>query len=187
MSPTLGTPSDKRTATRSATDAGYSQEPLSRESRGHTVLIVGIDGQIGSALATDLRSRGVVVQGTSRKTKCLNETVSFLNLDDQPPELPYAKFSHVVICAGMTNIETCEHNQALCQEINVSGTIALIDRCLESGCFVVYPSSNAVFDGTQAFNKHDDPPNPKSAYGRAKLAIETHLVREPDSVPGRGV
>ncbi len=153
-----------------------SNTPSLGANRERAALIVGIDSRIGRALAADLQQRGITVHGTSRKTQNLSESVSLLDLGAAPPDIPYERFAHVVICAGMTNIDACEDNQTLCQEVNISATIALIDRCLARGCFVVFPSSNAVFDGTRPFNRHDDAPDPKSMYGRAKLAVENHMT-----------
>ncbi len=54
-------------------------------------------------------------------------------------------------------------------------TSLLIKRLVAVGIFVVFISSNAVFDGTIPFVRADQPVNPKTAYGRQKAAAEEAL------------
>ncbi|MDG2286360.1 MAG: sugar nucleotide-binding protein [Alphaproteobacteria bacterium] len=145
------------------------------------VLVVGSDGQIGSGLLSFLRSGRHAAHGTTRKRANVRATVFHFDLEQPWTDLPLSEFTHVVICAGVTSITACEDNPEACELINVTHTIALIDRCLESGCFVIFLSSNAVFDGTQPFNRYDDAPNPRSQYGAFKLAVETHLSKNSET------
>lgn len=140
-------------------------------------LIVGIDSQIGTTLAGFLVDRGLDVYGTTRKLEKTGEKKFYFDLLKPTDSLPLPSFDFVIICAAVTNIAECEDARERSELINVTNTIALIDRCLASDCFVIYPSSNAVFDGTAAFNRHDDEPRPRSMYGRFKLAIEDHIAK----------
>jgi dTDP-4-dehydrorhamnose reductase len=141
------------------------------------VLVVGSDGQIGSGLLSFLTSRGHSAHGTTRKHANVRDTVFHFDLEQPWTDLPLSEFTHVVICAGVTSIAACEDGPEACEAINVTHTIALIDRCLENDCFVIFLSSNAVFDGTKPFNRYDDTPNPRSKYGAFKLAVENHLSK----------
>ena len=87
------------------------------------------------------------------------------------------KFSAAIICASVTNVATCESDPVRSRKINVTGTIALIDSLLQADCFVIFLSTNAIFDGKKAFATIDDAPNPLTNYGLFKLEVETHLKK----------
>jgi len=139
-------------------------------------LIIGIDSQLGAALAEFLVRKNMDVYGTTKNNKNTDEKTYYFNFLKSDNFLPLIDFSFIVICAAITSIEECENNKTYSRLINVTKTIELIDRCLTIGCFVMYPSSNAVFDGTKAFNHHDDEPMPISMYGKFKLEIEDYIA-----------
>lgn len=140
------------------------------------ILIVGIDSQIGAALAGLLAAKGMDVFGTTRKAGNTGEKIFYLDLLEPNDSLVLERFDFAVICAAITNVTECEDAPERSEQVNLTNTVKLIDRCLLSDCFVIYPSSNAVFDGTKAFNSRDDEPRPRSAYGRLKLAVEDHIA-----------
>jgi len=140
------------------------------------ILIIGIDSQLGTALAEFLVGKNVNAYGTTKSNKGTDEKTYYFDFLRSDNSLPLTYFNFVVICAAITNIEECEKNKTNSRLINVTKTIELIDRCLTSGCFVIYPSSNAVFDGTKAFNHHDDEPMPISMYGKFKLEVEDYIA-----------
>jgi dTDP-4-dehydrorhamnose reductase len=143
---------------------------------GANTLIVGIDSQISIALAEFLTNQQGNVFGTTRKKENVSDNVFYLNLADSRISLPERSFDFVVVCASVTNILECENFPKKSELVNVTNTIKLIDDCFARGGFVIYPSSNAVFDGSKAFNRHDDEPRPNSMYGRFKLAVEKHVI-----------
>ena len=139
------------------------------------ILIVGIDGSIGSSLFTRLPPLGFEVYGTSRNRSRLNTQVLFLDLENPNLSLLQNEFSAAIICASVTNILTCESDPVQSRKINVIGTIALIDSLIQSGCFVIFLSTNAVFDGGKAFATIEDIPNPITNYGYFKREVEIYL------------
>jgi dTDP-4-dehydrorhamnose reductase len=141
------------------------------------ILIVGIDSQIGAALAGFLATKGMNVFGTTRNADRTDARTFYFDLLESGNALALENFVFVVICAAITDIMECEEAPERSELVNVTNTIKLIDRCNSSGSFVIYPSSNAVFDGTKAFNRHDDVPRPLSKYGGCKLAVEDHIAR----------
>jgi dTDP-4-dehydrorhamnose reductase len=141
------------------------------------ILIIGIDSQLGAALAEFLVSKNVDVYGTTKNNKDIDEKTYYFDFLELENSLPLSFFNFVVVCAGITNIKECEENKNISRLINVTKTVELIGWCLNSGCFVIYPSSNAVFNGTKAFNHHDDEPMPISMYGKFKLEVEDYIAR----------
>ncbi|MBU6275160.1 MAG: sugar nucleotide-binding protein [Planctomycetes bacterium] len=141
-------------------------------------LVVGA-GQIGAALAARLRWRGEPVVTTSRTGRGGDLTVDLA----APPErwqLP-ERITVAYLCAGITSQETCRTDPDFAWGINVRATSLLVERLVGAGAFVVYPSTNLVFDGTIAHRPAGDPPNPLTTYGRTKAAAEATLARFPDS------
>lgn len=142
------------------------------------LLIVGIDGTIGSKLFSTLSTYPWEVYGTSRDKSRTSSKVRFLDLESPNLDLHAEKFSVAIICAAITSIYKCEENSSESRKINVIGTIALIDSLLQSGTFVVFLSSNAIFDGSKAFYSINDTPNPLNKYGTFKLEVEECLLKK---------
>jgi dTDP-4-dehydrorhamnose reductase len=142
-----------------------------------TILIAGIDSEIGAYLRTFLVQKDYVVTGSSRRetaNQVLPEGVIFMDLSLDSIELPEISFDIAIICAGM-NMGMCKDYPEVSERINVKNTINLIDRLLETGTHVIFLSSNSVFDGNQAFYKYTDIPNPTSNYGIYKHRVEEYL------------
>lgn len=146
-------------------------------NRAEKILVVGVDGSIGLNLFTRLPSLGFEVYGTSRNPSKLNSRVQFLDLENPDLNVLQNEFSAAIICASVTNIATCESDPVRSRKINVIGTIALIESLLQSGCFVIFLSTNAVFDGGKAFATTEDIPNPRTNYGSFKREVEMHLEK----------
>lgn len=144
-------------------------------NRTEKILVVGVDGSIGLNLFTRLPSLGYEVYGTSRNPSKLSNRVQFLDLENPDLNLLQTEFSAAIICASITSIATCESDPVRSHKINVFGTIALIDSLMKAGCFVVFLSTNAVFDGHKAFATIEDTPNPITNYGNFKREVEIYL------------
>ncbi len=140
------------------------------------LLIVGIDSEIGSELKKFTLKNGFNVNGTSRRKELVSKKISFFDLREPNFQSIDKHFDCVIICAAMTNIAECEENPNLCKRINLINTIRLIDNAVANDNFVIFLSSNTVFDGTQSFYKHTDETNPISEYGKCKKAVEDHIT-----------
>lgn len=140
------------------------------------VLIVGADGLIGNGLFKRLRACGIPVMGTSRRDETRPGILRF-DLSDPPDtwNLP-TKISAAVLCAAVTRIDECRNDPTGTSRINVDHTLALIDRLSHDRVFIVFPSTNLVFDGSRAFPGIDDPVSPITEYGRQKAEIERVLA-----------
>jgi dTDP-4-dehydrorhamnose reductase len=76
----------------------------------------------------------------------------------------------VVHCAAYTDVDGCELDEARAMRVNADGTRHLLEV---SDAFVVYVSTDYVFDGTKPKPYvESDPTRPMNAYGRSKLAGE---------------
>ena len=157
-----------------------TQQEVSQLSSEHnniskSILVVGANSQIGSALIKHLRKESYNVFGTTRKAENNNKDLLYFDLSEPNLNIDFSKYECVIICAAITNIAQCESEPEKCERINSTNTIALIDKCVASKCFVIFLSSNAVFAGKKPFYKHTDTTSPINKYGEFKLTVEKHI------------
>jgi len=145
------------------------------------ILIIGIDSEIGHALKKLLLQNGFIVEGTSRKKNQLPNGVSFFDLKEPSFKFIDKHFDCVIICAAITNISECEKQSFESEKVNVKNTIKLIVNATKNNSFVVFLSSNSVFDGTKPFYKHTDKTNPKNQYGKFKNSVEEFIKNNKDA------
>ena len=143
-------------------------------------MIVGIDSQIGSHLQASFSKEGFRVIGSTRrkqKTKDHQPDKFFLDLELDSIQLPEIQFDIAIICAG-TNQGKCEETPKKAFRINVENSIRFMKMLQDRGVFIVFLSSNAVFDGTKSFYKFTENPNPINNYGRYKVLVEEFLMTD---------
>jgi dTDP-4-dehydrorhamnose reductase len=141
-------------------------------------LIIGADGLLGGRLRRHWRERGEHVFATTFLPLEDNEQVTKLDLEKPAAEWPaLPKAQSAVICAALTNLDFCRRNPGPSRHINVVQTITLAERLIEQGTFVLFISSNLVFDGTKPRREANDSFCPMTEYGRQKAEAETALAR----------
>jgi dTDP-4-dehydrorhamnose reductase len=142
-------------------------------------LVVGADSTIGKGLLNHLKSAGVPVLGTTRRKAELDSTsLVYLDLESdvrrwQPP----CSIGAAVLCAGLTRPEVCRQQPEETRRVNVERTVELARKLVSEGAFVVFLSTNKVFDGSRALRKEEEPFSPQTEYGRQKAEAE-HLLKE---------
>jgi dTDP-4-dehydrorhamnose reductase len=143
------------------------------------LLIVGADGSIGRALAARLVSEGKPVIQTTRRLDTLSETRIFLDLtkekeveDWHPP----CQVATAYLCAGVSSLEQCRTNPVQSVAVNVSNIVKLAKTLVASGTFVIFLSTNQVYDGSIPFRKAEEPVCPQTEYGRQKAEAERQIL-----------
>jgi len=81
-------------------------------------------------------------------------------------------FDAVVHAAGMAAVDHVEKHPEEGRRSNLEGTRNIAQACRRHGAYMVYISTNAVFDGARAPYREDDPTRPLHHYGRIKLECE---------------
>lgn len=147
----------------------------SKELACRPTLLLGASGFLGPALI-DAFGRSEVI--ATHSTHAGAESVYFdarktsvADLVSPLHSIPRA----AVLLFGITNIDQCARDPAGTAEINVKGTIGVIDELRALGITPLFISSDGVFEGNRAFWKEDDEPRPILQYGRQKLAVERYL------------
>src|SRR5213593_2564646 len=84
----------------------------------------------------------------------------------------------VVNCAAYTDVDGAESHEELATLVNGTAAANVAHACLEVGAFMVQVSTDYVFSG-EASGPYveSDPPAPRTAYGRSKLAGEREVAR----------
>lgn len=138
---------------------------------------------IGRGLAAYFRREGGNVIGTSRRQESVGGDNISLNLEEvisgwKPPRPVKTAY----ICAGVTRLDDCRRDPLRSARINVTCTCALAKALMEQGAFVVFLSTNQVFDGRIPHVRPDHPRSPKSEYGWQKAKAEQILGQWPKNV-----
>jgi len=141
------------------------------------ILITGGTGLLGLGITatvpdeseiTSIHLRNYSIQIPHAKTLLLD----ILNRQAVDELFEKNKFSAVIHCAGVANVDYVEKNYAESLESNIAGTIHIASACKRTGAHLVYVSTNAVFDGNNPPYDENSPLNPINKYGHMKVECE---------------
>jgi len=139
-----------------------------------SIVITGYDGFIGTNLVSYLQSKNLNVIGISdRKNKKTNfKTIQKDIRKIQPTEIP-KKTSLIIHLAALTDVDYCENHSDQCFDINVLGTMKILEAARKNNSKLIFISSSHVFGNPKKIPiKESDPKNPISVYGASKLCAE---------------
>jgi dTDP-4-dehydrorhamnose reductase len=86
-------------------------------------------------------------------------------LTEKKPEI-------VIHLGAMTGVDLCEKERTSASEINTKATEIIAKECSKLNSFLVYVSTDYVFDGNLGMYKEDNVTNPLGFYGESKLEGE---------------
>lgn len=145
-----------------------------------TILITGSNGLLGQKLV-DLLSQEKDIQliatakGENRLPNQNGYVYQTLDITDaqQVNEVFAAYKPQIVIhTAAMTNVDTCESDQAGCELLNIKAVEYLVNACKKHASFLCHLSTDFIFDGEAGPYDEEAKPNPISIYGESKLKAE---------------
>jgi dTDP-4-dehydrorhamnose reductase len=137
-------------------------------------LVTGSAGLVGSQVIRDLSGSHIVFScysnfqpesGTAIHLDLTNTKDILTVIEDTKPDV-------IVHLAAMTNVDQCEIEKDVALQINAKSTATLAKQATKYGAFLVYVSTDYVFDGEEGMKKESDVPNPIGYYGRSKLEGE---------------
>jgi len=150
------------------------------------VLVTGASGLLGHKVVVELLDRGYEVVGLHHEheipvnheklTKFKLDISNFVGLEDL---ILKVKPDVVVHCAAYTHVDGCEVNRKYAWKVNVDATRSIVRASRVTKSFLIYVSTDYVFDGEKGMYKEDDVPCPISYYGLTKL-IGEELVKASD-------
>jgi dTDP-4-dehydrorhamnose reductase len=139
-------------------------------------LLLGGDSEVGGAVYRDLKSQGISVLATTRRRGLVSPERPFFDiLDSLDAWEPPPGVEAACIFLAVARLRDCASDPIATSQINVTQTLRLIDRLLARNIYVLFLSSNQVFDGEQPHVQADAPVCPVSEYGRQKADTETAI------------
>jgi dTDP-4-dehydrorhamnose reductase len=144
------------------------------------LLITGASGLYGSKLAELATARNYAVySGYSRDQPAYGAPIQFDASDKNQVEKAVKKVNPEVVvhAAALTDVDKCEINKELAWKINVEGTRNIAEAVKTSRAFLIYISTDYIFNGETGLYKETDRPDPINYYGLTKLKAE-ELVKD---------
>ena len=142
------------------------------------VLVTGSSGLIGSQVVKDLLEKNYVVYScyNSTKPECgIPTNLNLLNKNEIDSVLTEIKPDSIIHLAALTDLEMCEKEKDLAFKINADATEIIAKIAAKLNSFLVYVSTDYVFDGKNGMKKEHDISNPLGCYGKSKLEGEQRL------------
>jgi dTDP-4-dehydrorhamnose reductase len=136
------------------------------------LLVIGCNGQLGGDFMVTASAAGHDVAGVDYPQIDITDPGSVQRaIESARPEM-------IINCAAYTAVDACETDEQRAFAVNAAGVRNIAEAAQACGASVAHVSTDYVFDGTKPGPYvESDPPNPKSAYGRTKLAGEEALMR----------
>ena len=78
----------------------------------------------------------------------------------------------IIHTAAIGDVDKCEIEKELAWKVNVEATLTFTKAASKLNAFLLYISTDYVFDGERGLYKEDDVPNPVNYYGLTKLIAE---------------
>ncbi|NTX29468.1 dTDP-4-dehydrorhamnose reductase [Burkholderia pyrrocinia] len=152
-----------------------------------TILVTGVNGQVGFELLRTL-------QGLGRVVPCDRSTLDLSDLDRVRAFVRDVKPSLIVNPAAYTAVDQAETDVDAARRLNADVPRVFAEEMARSGGALVHYSTDYVFDGTKAdAYVETDATNPANVYGATKLDGEraiaatgcAHLILRTSWVYGR--
>jgi dTDP-4-dehydrorhamnose reductase len=139
------------------------------------LLITGASGLLGTKLCEIALIKNHEVYSAYSQHRPLYGTpvkLDILDLKAEQQILDKIKPQGVVHAAALTDVDKCEMEKELAWKTNVEATTNLVRLCKEHDAYLVYVSTDYVFDGEKGTYKEMDDPAPINHYGLTKLKGE---------------
>ncbi len=141
------------------------------------IFITGGSGLLGYRLAEMAQERGYdIYSGYCHNKPESGNPVKFdlADADSIIKAMNDVKPDIVIHSAALTDVDRCEVDKNLAYKVNVEGTKVVAELARKLDSFMVYISTDYVFDGEKGMYKEDDETNPMNYYGYTKLLGEKH-------------
>jgi len=147
-----------------------------------TLLITGAGGFVGSHLIKAACEAGWETAGfwhsaeppsingcTSLSVEITDEYAVASAIDDIMPSV-------VIHCAAVAGIGKCADNKEKADAVNIEGTRNIVQSATRTGAYLIFVSTDLVFDGFRGYYEECDSPAPACYYGTTKYSGELITV-----------
>ncbi|MGF6966416.1 dTDP-4-dehydrorhamnose reductase [Paraburkholderia sp. WC7.3g] len=143
---------------------------MSAREAKRTILVTGVNGQVGYELARTLQGLGNVVAVDRSR-------LDLSNLDQIRSVVRDVRPALIVNPAAYTAVDKAEEERDLAMRINGEAPGVLAEEAKKLGAALIHYSTDYVFNGTkEGAYVEDDPTDPQNVYGRSKLAGEQAIA-----------
>ncbi len=137
-----------------------------------SIWITGAAGRLGSALVQLLKS------DMDQKVVGTDKDVDITNMEEVDQAVKIYRPNVIINCASISNADFCEQNIVQAFKVNALGSRNLASAARRTNAKIIQLSTDDIFEGkTEGRLTEFDIPEPKTAYGKSKLAAENY-VRE---------
>lgn len=144
------------------------------------LLVTGHRGQLGTELMRLCAARDIDATGIDI------DTVDVTDRDAVAAAVAAARPDAVIHCAAWTAVDACESAPDKAFRANATAVRWVAEACAAERAHLVHVSTDYVFDGTKPTPYVEtDPPNPRSVYGKSKLAGEVEALKYPAAAVAR--
>jgi len=150
------------------------------------VLVTGGAGFIGSHVVNKLIRQGcrvtVADNLSTGSVNNLNQAAAFVQMDIRNPEIlqlfESERFDAIVHLAAQTMVPKSLENPVYDSDVNIAGTLQILEAARKTGVKrVVFSSTAAVYGNTAAVTVREETAlQPASFYGLSKWAVERYLA-----------
>jgi dTDP-4-dehydrorhamnose reductase len=134
------------------------------------ILLLGKDGQVGSALQLRLAGHGEVFAHG-------HATCNLANIDQVRDVIRSVRPNVIINAAAYTAVDKAEQDEEACFRINAVAPDVIAKEARLLGAWLIHYSTDYVFDGTkEGAYLEEDVPHPLNVYGRSKLAGDQAIL-----------
>ena len=147
------------------------------------ILITGSNGLLGQKLVSCFRDKYDVLATSIGPCRIQSQVgFQYQSLDvtnESEVNNLVVRFSpdFIVNAAALTDVDRCEVDIQLCNDLNVNAVNYLAHACKKIDAYLVHISTDFIFDGASGPYSEGDPPNPLNHYGLSKLRSEELLAK----------
>lgn len=134
------------------------------------ILITGSSGFLGSHLVEHL-SKDNEIFGISKKKDKISKNIGkdILTIKKIP-----SKIDCIIHLAALTDVQYCQNYPQKCFEINVLGTLNMLEMARKNNCKFILPTSSLIFGNPKKLPLSENSPiHPITIHGSSKAICET--------------
>ena len=140
------------------------------------ILLLGVHGQVGSELVSQLRNGSRPFTSHCRVLFASRQDVDLSKYDDLKAFLRLHNPDWIINAAAHTAVDKAESEKALAFSVNREAVGCIAAFCTSSGARLIHISTDYVFaGGGDVPFVETDPTGPLGVYGRSKLAGEEQI------------
>lgn len=144
---------------------------------GQRIVVTGATGQLGSYLIRAIADAGATPISFGRQVGyAVDRAVDIADAQAVERAIDEEKPDAIIHAAAMTDVDGCEKDGRLANQINHLGARNVARAAVQSGAYLVAVSTDFVFSGAAAPYAEDAPTDPISVYGASKLAGELAVL-----------